>query len=167
MITIPMTLSPALIEVLATHNIKPEDYKPAYGGESVGLDLFYTGDKTITILGQDHYDKITSASPIKPLIPTGVRMALPKGYVCFVCDRGSISKTSLIRRAGVVDPGYTGEIFVNLFGHGTINPGDKLPAQLVVIKAETDYNTVSLEDFEKLTADSQRGDGKTGSTDKK
>ncbi|MDD3412619.1 MAG: hypothetical protein PHY47_01330 [Lachnospiraceae bacterium] len=161
-----MTLSPALVEVLAKHNIKPEDYKPAYGGESVGLDLFYTGSTPITVDGKDHwYDKVDERYPLKPLIPTGIRMALPKGYVCFVCDRGSISKTELIRRAGVVDPGYTGEIFVNLFGDGIINPGDKLPAQLVVIKAETNYNTVSLEEFEKLAATSQRGEGKTGSSD--
>lgn len=165
MINIPITLSPALVDVLAKYDIKPEDYKPAYGGESVGLDLYYTGDQRLRIKEQHVTD--FDGTEIKPLIPTGVRMALPLGYVCLVLDRGSISKTSLMRRAGVVDPGYNGEIFVNFFGHGAISPGDKLPVQLVVIKAETDYNTVSLEEFEKLTAASQRGDGKTGSTDKK
>jgi dUTPase len=161
MVNIPITLSKELVDILAKQDIKPEDYKPAYGGESVGLDLYYTGKETLFV-----NERIIHGLE-KPLIPTGVRMALPRGYVCFVCDRGSISKTGLVRRAGVIDPGYTGEVFVNLFGQGTINPGDKLPVQLVVIKAETNYNTVSLEDFEKLTADSQRGDGKTGSSDTK
>ena len=166
MINIPMTLTQGLCEVLTANDINPQNYKPAYGGESVGLDLYYPGDKPI-IIDEDQAMDTNFSNARKVLIPTGVRIALPLGYVALVQDRGSISKTKLIRRAGVIDPGYTGEIFVNLFGKGTIMPGDKLPVQLVVIKAETDYNTVSLEEFEKLTADSKRGEGKTGSSDKK
>ena len=151
---IPITLSDKLVEVLQNKGIKPADYGPAYGGESVGLDLYYTGDETIR-----------KAIP-GMLLRTGLRIALPKGYVALVKDRGSISKTSFTRRAGVVDPGYTGEIFVNLIGEGKIEPGDKLPAQLVVVKAETEYHLTSQEDFDILTKSSKRKDAKTGSSDK-
>lgn len=151
---IAITLSDTLVNVLEENGVKPQDYKPAYGGESVGLDLYYAGDKPFEV---NTVDKI--------LIPTGVRMALPQGYVAFVKDRGSITKTGYVRRAGVIDPGYTGEVFVNLLGMGTIQPGEKLPAQLVVVKAETNFVVVDKESFEVLTSASKRQEGKTGSSD--
>ena len=171
---IPIMLTDTLKEVLVKNDINPNDYKPAYGGESIGLDLYNASGEDLYISQDKLYtdnERDITGRPIegvqgsKVLIPTGVHMALPKGYVCFVKDRGSISKTRLMRRAGVIDPGYTGEIFVNLYGHSEIKAGEKLPVQLVVIKAETDYNVVSTDEFKKLTASSQRQTGKTGSSD--
>jgi len=149
------------------HKIDPfTDYKPAYGGESVGLDLYYAGNTTLTLEGR--YNKTDNRND-KVLIPTGVHIALPLGYVALVKDRGSISKTNVVRRAGVVDPGYTGEIFVNLAVLNgekcTINPGDKLPVQLVVVKAETNYEVVSEEEYSQITDKAQRGAGRVGSSD--
>jgi dUTPase len=171
---IPIMLTEELIDVLEGHGVKPYEYKPAYAGESIGLDLFYTGKNAVLILGDKMYNYHQLGSDNMPLpgvegkkvlLPSGVHMALPKGYVAFIKDRGSISKTGLIRRAGVIDPGYTGEVFVNLMGNDLIEPGEKLPVQLVVIKAETDYNVISKKEFETLTSEAQRGEGKTGSSD--
>lgn len=187
MIDIPIMLTDELRTILEEQGTKAEDYKPAYGGESIGLDLYATQDVTIknyltaNMKAEHEFEKgLKEGKDLMPLIekcnegikkvliPTGVHMALPKGYVCFVKDRGSISKTELTRRAGVIDPGYTGEIFVNLASIGGlsyIKKGDKLPVQLVVVKAETNYTVVSKEQFLELTTDAQRGEGKTGSSD--
>ena len=166
---IKIKLNKTLITILQEkYNIDPfTDYKPAYGGESVGLDLYYAGNTTLTLEGR--YDRTNNQND-KVLIPTGVHIALPLGYVAFVKDRGSISKTNVVRRAGVIDPGYTGEIFVNLAVLNgekcTINPGDKLPVQLVVVKAETNYEVVSDDEYSQITDKSQRGHGAVGSSDK-
>jgi len=183
---IPFTITDELRRILNEHGIQPEEYKPAYGGESVGLDLYYTGREDFGIQGAKAFVTLTDEEiaelkkeededtsdgglyvrEVKALIPTGVKIALPPGYVCFVKDRGSISKTDFVRRAGVIDPGYTGEIFVNMWGAGILKHGDKLPVQLVVVKAETNFTHISNEDYDILTGDSERGEGKTGSTDK-
>lgn len=164
---IPILVTDKLKEVLSKHDIDYKDYKPAYGGESIGLDLYYTGDKSKFIQGStmSDYDGKPVGEPEKVLLQTGLHIALPKGYVAFIKDRGSISKTNMVRRAGVIDPGYTGEIFVNLMGADLVEPGEKLPVQLVVIKAETDYNVVTEKEFTELTSNATRKEGKTGSSD--
>lgn len=172
---IPIMLTNELVDVLERQGISPEDYQPAYGGESIGLDLYYTGGKPLVIDGNekkifrnlDALFKGSARCESKVLIPTGVHIVLPKGYVASIRDRGSISKTDFIRRAGEIDPGYTGEIFVNLYAikPTVIEPGQKLPVQLIVKKAETNYHVISKEEFQALTATAERGRGKTGSSD--
>lgn len=179
---IPFTITDELRSVLHEHGIQPDEYKPAYGGESVGLDLYYTGKEEFGIQGAKAFRQLTDeeikeldkedekdggvyVQELKPLIPTGLKVALPLGYVAFIKDRGSISKTDYIRRAGVIDPGYTDEIFVNMWGAGILKCGDKLPVQLVVIKAETGFTYVDEESYEVLTDKAKRGEGKTGSSD--
>ena len=84
-----------------------ESYAPAYGGESAGLDLYNSGPSiTIKPVSDFSYQN-------KILIPTGLRIIVPEGYVALIQERGSITKTPLKVRAGVIDRGYTGEIFVN------------------------------------------------------
>jgi len=93
-----------LKEILKEKNI--ESYIPAYMGESVGLDLYTTNDVSVTpstfITGERG-----------ATIPTGLHIALPHSYAGLILERGSVTKTPLKVRAGVIDPGYTGEIFVN------------------------------------------------------
>ena len=168
--SIKLKLSKTLIDLLSQNGIDAKkDYKPAYGGESIGLDLYYAGKEPFHIVGTKHYKKDLSES--KVLIPTGVHIALPLGYGAFIKDRGSISKTEFIRRAGVVDPGYTDEIFVNLATlnkHAvTIMPGEKLPVQLVIVKTETNFEVIDDAEYDKYVNKSKRKDGKTGSSDTK
>ncbi len=138
--TVCFTITPALEEILRRNNIEPKDYKPAYGGESVGLDLYYAGSVPATV-------ETTGSTKLA----TGLKIALPRNFVGMIFQRGSITKTELDHRAGVVDPGYTGEIFIGSHliteswkdrtGEGTltIHPGEKLPFQLVVLPCHTDY----------------------------
>ena len=178
-IPIHINLTEKLKTILSKNGVNSNDYRPAYDGESVGLDLYNASDKTYLIddislprmsRPSNHFtyngtDLLTGENQSKILIPSGVKIALPKGYVALLRERGSIIKTKLVARAGVIDPGYTDEIFVNLYGKGEIQPGAKLPVQLIVVKAETNFQSVSDEDYEKLTNKSNRKDGKVGSSD--
>tara|TARA_Y100000114_G_C11722352_1_gene309147 strand:- start:363 stop:851 length:489 start_codon:yes stop_codon:yes gene_type:complete len=148
---------------LEKNNIDIKDYIPAYNGESAGLDLFNAGSK-VTILPQTVLPKNK-----KLLIGTGLKLQVPKGYVALVQERGSITKTPLKVRAGVIDSGYTGEVFVNLINTSseeyTLDSNIKLPVQIVVVKCDNEFEIVSEEEYLNLSRDSSRKEGKIGSTD--
>ena len=148
-----------LSKTLESNNVK--DYVPAYEGESAGLDLYNSGEDT-TIM--------PSLSNIKgAMISTGLHVFTPKGYVTLIKERGSITKTPLKYRAGVVDEGYTGEIFVNLVNISneeyTIKKGQKLPVQIIVVKCDNQYSEIDKEEYLNLSQLSQRKSGKVGSSD--
>jgi len=162
----------SLKSVLESKNIDVKDYTPAYNGESAGLDLYNCG-KTINVVPGSyrnatlisHYEK----HKFKTLIPTGIKIDVPVGYVALIQERGSITKTSLKVRAGVIDAGYTGEVFVNCVNIGNedyvVKEGSKLPFQIVVIKCDNQFNIVSEEEYLSLTVDAKRQDGSVGSSD--
>lgn len=74
------------------------------------------------------------------LVHTGIAVEVPHGYVGLVRDRSSVGKSGLKVTAGVVDPGYTGDVSVvllNLSGqHGCIKAGQKI-AQMLIIPVAT------------------------------
>lgn len=132
---------------------------PAYAGESVGLDLYNAGPDI-------YYNRET---PLKTLIPTGLRVRIPPGYVGLIMGRSSITKRSLTQRAGVIDPGYTGEVKVNAVLVNSeldiIRAGEKLPFQLIVVAAQTDFTEVDDEQYDGAMLESIRGLAGFGSTD--
>jgi len=148
---------------LEVNKILVSSYVPAYNGESAGLDLFNAGNK-VTILPQTAVPKNN-----KLLIGTGLKMLVPKGYVALIQERGSITKTPLKVRAGVIDSGYTGEIFVNLINTSseeyTLDSNAKLPVQIVVVKCDNEFEIVSEKEYLNLSASSIRKDGQIGSSD--
>ncbi len=148
---------------LKVNNIDVKDYVPAYNGESAGLDLFNAGDK-VTILPQSVLLKNNKA-----LIGTGLKMQVPKGYVALIQERGSITKTPLKVRAGVIDSGYTGEVFVNLVNVGSeefiLDSNVKLPVQVIVVKCDNQFSIVGEDEYLNITESSQRKSGKIGSSD--
>ena len=157
-------LNEDLRNVLKSNNVNPEiDYIPAYNGESAGLDLYNCGG-TIPVMPASS-DSVVQ----KELIPTGIRINVPRGYVALIQERGSITKTPLKVRAGVIDSGYTGEVFVNCVNTGcleyTIHEGIKLPFQIVVVKCDNDFKVVSEEEYLELTSSAQRQAGQVGSSD--
>ena len=97
-------------------------------------------------------------------------MSVPKGYVALIQERGSVTKTPLKVRAGVIDSGYTGEVFVNCINTGnenyTISKGNKLPFQIVVVKCENQFEVVSDGEYLDFTSSSRRKEGQVGSSDK-
>lgn len=176
-----MHLSDALLVTLSAHSILTEDYRPAYGGESVGLDLYNASPNRIVIppmhlsnddaLNTNSWENVSKEIrdiKSKALIPTGLKLALPRGHVALLRERGSIIKTPLILRAGVIDPGYTDQIFVNMVNTSNVDyliePMAKLPVQLLVLPVIDHFRAVTMEEYQANTQNAQRQTGKVGST---
>ena len=79
---------------------------------------------------------------------------------------GTASKRQLIVGACVIDPGYTGEVYVNLhnIGHKTqvIKPGDKIAQAVLIPIVHCGIVEAEIDDF--ANDDSERGAGGFGST---
>jgi dUTP pyrophosphatase len=101
----------------------------------------------------------------RALIPTGLRMALPKGYECQVRPRSGLALKhgiTVLNSPGTIDADYRGEvgiILVNLSQQPfVINPGERI-AQLVVAQ----HSRVEWLPVETLD-ETERGDGGFGHT---
>jgi dUTP pyrophosphatase len=100
------------------------------------------------------------------LVPTGVAIALPEGYVALVHPRSGLAARhglSIVNTPGTIDAGYRGEIKVLLINHDPVDPivlnrGDRI-AQLVVQRFER-ARFVAVADL----PESARGTGGYGST---
>lgn len=109
---------------------------------------------------------VTLAPGERTLVPTGVAIALPEGYVALVHPRSGLAArhgVSIVNTPGTIDAGYRGEIQVLLVNHDPVTSvvlrrGDRV-AQLVVQRFER-ARFVEVAD---LPA-SSRGAGGYGST---
>ena len=130
---------------------------PTFGSrEAAGADLYACLEEPVTI------------EPGKTVfLPTGLSMALPKGYVGLVYARSGLAcKQDLApaNKVGVIDSDYRGEFMIALHNHGTeprvVEHGDRI-AQLVVTPViQPDYYEADALD------DTARGTGGFGSTGK-
>lgn len=126
---------------------------PRYGQEGdAGMDLL--ARKNVTLGPGDTV-----------IVPTGIKVAIPKGYVGLVHPRSGLSAKTTLRVAnapGTIDAGYRGEVGVILTNIGekmlTVSRLDRI-AQLVVQRVET----VEWEVVEDLDV-TARGEGGYGST---
>jgi dUTP pyrophosphatase len=86
---------------------------------------------------------VTLAPGERALVPTGIALALPEGYVALVHPRSGLAHRhglSIVNTPGTIDAGYRGEIKVLLVNHDPTQPvvlrrGDRI-AQLVVQRFE-------------------------------
>ena len=127
---------------------------PAYAHPGdAGADLLTTVD-------------VSLAPGERALVPTGVAIALPEGYVALVHPRSGLAARhglSIVNTPGTIDAGYRGEIKVMLINHDRTLPielrrGDRI-AQLVIQRFE---RATFIEVGE--LPDSVRGSGGYGST---
>lgn len=69
------------------------------------------------------------------IVKTGLKIAIPSGFVGLIWDKGGIAKFGIHTIAGVIDAGFRGEVTVNLVNLGQdiyhIAPGQKI-AQLLI-----------------------------------
>lgn len=130
---------------------------PSYQSASAaGADLYAAIDESLVIeAGQT------------VLVPTGVAMEIPEGFVGLVYARsGLATKRGLApaNKVGVIDSDYRGEIMVALHNHSTeraeIEAGERI-AQIVL----TPYLTAQFEIADELSY-TERGAGGFGSTGK-
>lgn len=114
-----------------------------------GLDLYATEDCSIPAYGQ--YS-----------IPTGIKMAIPAGYVGLIWDKSGLASQGFTTLGGVIDSSYRGEIkvvFKNLSEDiYNIQAGQKI-AQLLIQKIDTPIIKEGL-----VSNEGERGENGFGST---
>jgi len=102
----------------------------------------------------------------RSLIPTGLHIGLPPNTVGYVCPRSGIAakhRITVLNAPGVIDPGYTGEILVNLINHGEypymIHQGERIAQLIIHHTVEVDWqHVIKLESTER----GSNGHGSTG-----
>jgi dUTP pyrophosphatase len=139
---------------VAVRQLDPELPLPSYAHPGdAGADL---------VAAQD----VELAPGARALVPTGIAIALPEGYVGLVHPRSGLATrlgVTVLNAPGTVDAGYRGEIMVNLVNHdpehlAKISRGDRI-AQLVVQRVER-AEFLRVDEL----PDSLRGAGGHGST---
>jgi dUTP pyrophosphatase len=139
---------------ISLRRLHPEAVVPSYAHPGdAGADLCTTVD-------------VRLAPGERALLPTGLAMALPEGYVALVHPRSGLAARcglSIVNTPGTVDAGYRGEVKVLLINLDpredvVLSKGDRI-AQLVVQRVER-ARFVEVDD---LPA-SSRGEGGYGST---
>ena len=120
-----MTSEPSVLNVLLTR-LDPDLPLPGYAHPGdAGADLVSAVDLTL-------------APGERALVPTGIALALPEGYVALVHPRSGLAARhgiSIVNTPGTIDAGYRGEIQVLLINHDSresvsLRRGDRI-AQLV------------------------------------
>lgn len=147
------SVSPPALDI-AVVRLDRELPLPAYAHPGdAGADLLTTVD-------------VSLAPGERALVPTGISLALPVGFVALVHPRSGLAARhglSIVNTPGTVDAGYRGEIKVMLINHDRTEPielrrGDRI-AQLVIQRCEQ----ARFVEVEQLP-DSSRGAGGYGST---
>jgi len=95
-------------------------------------------------------------------VPTGIAMEFPSTHGALVEDRSGLALKGVTTLAGVIDPGYRGEIRVVVTNLGVvaieIKPGDRIAQLRIVQRIEAEFSEV-----EEL-GEATRGAGGFGST---
>ena len=130
-----------------------------------GMDVFYCPDNKEAGKLYETNDFWIPPSESR-VLPTGLKVEVPPGYMLEIKNKSGIaSKRQLVVGACVVDPGYNGEIFINLHNIGNetqvLRPGEKL-AQAILIPVVHCGVEEAFED--NLNQASSRGNGGFGST---
>jgi len=134
--------------------LDPQLPLPAYAHPGdAGADLVTTVD-------------VTLQPGERAMVPTGIALALPEGYVALVHPRSGLAARhglSIVNTPGTIDAGYRGEVKVMLINHDPVaavelRRGDRV-AQLVVQRFERAH----FVEVEELPG-SARGGGGYGST---
>lgn len=122
--------------------------------QSAGMDLRAALDKSVVL---DPGERV--------LIPTGFKMALPKGYEAQIRPRSGLAikkGITMLNSPGTIDADYRGEIKVIAINHGQesfeINHGDRI-AQMVIAPVVQ----LPISEVDNLP-ETDRGDGGFGST---
>lgn len=129
-----------------------------------GMDIFYcsNGEKKLYETKDFHIPPKASR-----ILPTGLKVEIPYGYILEIKNKSGVAyKRQLIVGACVVDPGYNGEIYVNLHNIGSetqvIHAGDKIAQAVLIPIVHCKIEEVESDKF--LNFNSTRGDGAFGST---
>lgn len=119
----------------------------AHPGKDLGFDLYALEDTLLV-------------ANVVTRVRTGVAVAMP-GYGFRIADRSSMAMKGVRTSGGVIDEGYTGEMFANLYCNQfyQIKRGDRI-AQFIPQRVETHMPILEVENL----PESERKDGGYGST---
>ena len=128
---------------------------PTYAtAQSAGMDLRANIDSPVTLKPME-----------RPLVPTGLHIALPEGYEAQVRPRSGLALKhgiTVLNTPGTVDADYRGEIMVLLINFSNeefvVNAGERI-AQMVIARHEQ----AQFEEVEVLD-ETERGAGGYGHT---
>ena len=153
--------------------LKPGAVIPSKADENAGYDIY-------ACFEENHIE--IRPGEIK-LIPTGIASAFSSDFVLQINERSSSGSKGLAIRAGIIDSGYRGEIFVALNNvtnkpiiitnksddfdqiSNTIWPNSRAIAQALLLPVpKTKVLELSLEDLQKI--DSKRGASALGASGK-
>lgn len=105
---------------------------------------------------------VTLAAGSTQAVPTGIAMEFPSTHGALVEDRSGLAMRGVTTLAGVIDPGYRGEIKIvvtNLSPTAVeIKPGDRIAQLRIVQRIEATFEEVSE------LGEAARGAGGFGST---
>jgi len=154
----PSPLAPTTIPFLAAPTIKVQKLHPA-----AQLPRYSHAGPFGDLAADLH---AVSAWKIEPgetvAVPTGIALELPATHGALVEDRSGLAVKGITTLAGVIDPGYRGEIKIVLTNLSplayAINPGDRIAQLRIVKRIEATFEEVST------LADAPRGAGGFGST---
>jgi dUTP pyrophosphatase len=141
-----------MLPPLKVVRLTEDAYLPTRGKPGdAGLDLYASEEITLWTTG------------LPCTVRTGVKIAIPPGYVGLVWDRsGLASRYGIKTMAGVIDSSYRGEVMVVLKNLSAeihrVNKGDRI-AQLLI-------QEIALLNVEEVTSleETERGDKGFGST---
>ena len=136
------------------------------------IEVLYSGSLPVYAHPGDAGADLVSADDVvlgpgqRATVGTGLRIALPNGYVGFVVPRSGLAMKhgiTIVNAPGTVDAGYRGELRVTLLNTDAAEPyaitaGDRI-AQLIVMPVPS----VRFVEVERLPG-SDRGEGGFGST---
>jgi dUTP pyrophosphatase len=130
---------------------------PAYqSAHAAGLDL-------LAAVPQD--TQLVLAPGKHAMVPTGLAIALPKGFEAQVRPRSGLAAThgvTVLNSPGTIDADYRGEVSVILINHGaepfTIRRGERIAQMVIAPVVQARLNPVDS------LPDTSRGSGGFGST---
>lgn len=103
-----------LTETIPIKKLRSNAIVPAYGTEfSAGADIYACTDSSICIHPQETI-----------LIPTGIALEIPIGYVGLIYARsGLATKRSIApaNKVSVIDSDYRGELMIPLYNHSSVS----------------------------------------------
>jgi dUTP pyrophosphatase len=126
----------------------------------------HVGDAGADLMARS--DAVLARGGGRALVPTGVALAIPRGYAGLVLPRSGLALkhgVTCLNTPGLIDSGYRGELQVVLVNHDPeldypISRGDRI-AQLVVVRVEeAAFDLVPLEGL----GEAERGAGGFGHT---
>lgn len=128
-------------------------YAHAEGYGDLAADVYASSGVTLAVAGQ---------AGSTQAVPTGIALEFPATHGALVEDRSGLALRGVTTLAGVIDPGYRGELKVVMTNLGVapveISPGDRIAQLRIVQRMEAAFEEVAE------LAETERGAGGFGST---